>query len=167
MLTIVAAVAKNKVIGCSKTGQMPWNIPEELEHFKRVTMYRPVLMGRKTAETIPKKLIKRDCILLSTDRRAKKDGWVTYTLEKILEVNEEHFGFEQEFMICGGKEIYEKSMPYCSVGIISRLNIEADGDILMPDFDENWDIRHTEEYEKFTVEFWFNKNRKIFKHNSK
>ena len=104
-VTLVAAVARNGAIGFR--GEMPWHLPDELRHFKRVTLGKPVLMGRKTRQAIGMALPGRQNIVISRNPDFIAAGCETASsLEHAIELAK-----EPELMIIGGGELYRQSMP--------------------------------------------------------
>ena len=136
MITLIAAVSKNGVIGNSKLDALPWHCPEELQFFKKSTMGKTLVMGRKTFEQVGK-LPGRNCIVVSTDSRLKYEGCVVATFNETLVLIEE--SPDIEYAICGGAEIYKLFFPFTDCSIISYLNFEAEGDILLPDLIGDYD----------------------------
>lgn len=155
----MVAVSQNNVIGDSKTNCMPWSCKEELKFFKRNTMSRTIVMGRKTAESVGW-LYGRDGIVLSRDEGYKLNHFRTITLDMLLRMNEYHF--DKEYIICGGANIYEKIMPYCSLAVVSRMKFEADGDVFMPKLNDDWVGECMYEFDEFDVWGYINSKRKVF-----
>ena len=125
-ISIIAAVAKNGVIGNSKLDKMPWFIPEELKFFRLETFGKVVVMGRKTAEQVGE-LDSRRCIVMSRDENCKVPGFETMSYAGIVNLSQ-----HLPVMICGGAEIYSAFLDIASSAIISELDFEAKGDIFMP-----------------------------------
>lgn len=147
-ITIIAAVARNGVIGNSKLkdGKMPWHIPEELRFFREETMGKVVVMGRKTAESVGY-LKGRHCAVMSTRPGYELDGFKTLGYNDVM-----NLALSKEVMICGGAEIYQLFMNDASKITISELDISAPGDILMPPISRTrFMMSGTKEYDRFTV----------------
>jgi dihydrofolate reductase len=160
MLTIVAAVAKNGVIGNSAMNKMPWTVPDELAFFRENTLGKTVVMGRKTAEQVGK-LKDRRCLLLTKSKRFAIEGFSNVTVKEVLTMSESNP--EEELMICGGAQVYEKFMPYASKAIISYMDFDAYGDIMMPKLNlASWKRTHSLEKKRFTAITYTNTNRKKF-----
>lgn len=158
-ITIIAAVALNGVIGDSKTNKMTWYNREEMLFFKEQTMGKAVVMGRKTAETTGK-LIGRDCIVLSKDPLYRLEGFETVSIADLLDMNE--FNFDKHYMVCGGADIYTQLLPYASTAMISYMDFEANGDVVMPHIDPFiWRKVQQIEMAKFTAVNYINTQRKI------
>ena len=141
---IVAAVAENNVIG--NDGDIPWHIPEDLKHFKELTEGFPVIMGRKTFESLPESfrpLPNRKNIVLSRSG-FKAEGTVTAkSLEEAYSIAEQD---SEKVFVIGGSAVYELALSECDRLEITRVHEEYDGDTYFPEIDdENWkEISRTE-----------------------
>lgn len=136
-LTLIAAVAQNNVIG--NNGAMPWNIPAERKLFKDITIGHPVIMGRKTFESIGKELPGRKNIVLSH----------TGTYSSIEKALQEIQG--KDAFVIGGGHVYAQMMPIADEMRISHLKQAFSGDTLFPLIDPNtWQVTGKEEYPEFT-----------------
>ncbi len=131
-LSLIAAVAKNGVIG--KGGRLPWRLPADLAYFKRVTMGRPVVMGRKTFEAIGKPLEGRLNIVLSRDASFQAKGCVSvHSLSEGLEAAGS--GTEEIFVI-GGANIYALFFPLARRLYITHVDADIKGDATFPQIEE-------------------------------
>ncbi|MEJ0021127.1 MAG: dihydrofolate reductase [Candidatus Doudnabacteria bacterium] len=134
-LTLVAAVAKNGVIGSQNS--MPWYIPEDLKHFKDVTIGKTCLMGRNTFDSIMQKLGKplpgRKNVVISrhTDWQVPDGVEVYSSVEDALE----NLQAEDEVMVTGGGQIYAQLIDQADKLIITHIHREIDGDVLFPEID--------------------------------
>ncbi|MDP2813555.1 MAG: dihydrofolate reductase [Erysipelotrichaceae bacterium] len=148
MITIIVAIGHNYVIG--KDGWMPWNIPEDLRHFKEKTLNHTVVMGRKTFDAIGRPLPRRKNIVVTRDPRWHFDGVeVIDDFELFLQKNQKS---ENEIFIAGGAQIYETALPYAEKMIISHIDTEIDGDTFFPKWDRTkFDLTDTVEYTDFSV----------------
>lgn len=149
---IIAAVSKNGVIGLSN-GKMPWHIKEEFQHFKETTFGFPVIMGRKTFETLGKPLSGRLNIVITRNRNIKLKSESLKVFNDLITAikycNENHF---EKIFIIGGGEIYSQSISLSDEMILSHLDFDAEGDVYFPEYDKNdWDIKSTSKREKFEV----------------
>lgn len=136
-ISMVAAMANNRVIG--KGNQMPWHLPADLKHFKSVTLGKPVIMGRKTYESIGKALPGRQNVVISRDVTFQpSDALVVTSPEKALEAAE-HQG---EVMVIGGGSIYLHFLPLCHRLYLTDIELDTDGDTQFPDFNQGyrWDL---------------------------
>ena len=130
MLTIIAAVAENGVIG--KNGKIPWRIPEDLNRFKKLTMGHCVIMGRKTFESLPKPLPGRTNIILTRNKNyVAKNAIVVHSVFEALEMAIDD---PMPFVI-GGSEIYEQFLDKCHRIEWTQVTGVFEGDAFFPDFD--------------------------------
>lgn len=129
-IIIIVAVAKNGIIG--KDGKMPWHLPSDLRHFKETTMGFPLIMGRKTYESIGKPLPWRDNIVLTRDTSRSFPGCVTmHSLDEALEYCKD----QMKVFVIGGADIFISAMPIADTLIITALEREYDGDVSFPEID--------------------------------
>lgn len=125
---------RNRLIGINN--QLPWHLPADFAHFKSVTMNKPVVMGRKTYESIGRPLPGRTNIVLSRNPDAHYDGVVTVAnFDDACKVVPE----AEEVMVIGGSAIYEMLMPRVQRMYITYVDGEFEGDAWFPEFsDEEW-----------------------------
>lgn len=136
---MIAAMAKNRVIGVDN--QMPWHLPADLGHFKRITLGKPIVMGRKTYQSIGKALPGRLNIVISRDQSLKlNDATVVQTCEQALEAA----GQIEELMVIGGGTIYEYFLPFCHRLYLTDIDLEVAGDTYFPDYSAVADWRLVE-----------------------
>lgn len=126
-LTLIAAMDKNGLIG--KDNQLPWHIPADLKFFKQQTLGKKVLMGRKTCESLPFPLPRRENIVLSRNKDFSKHGFTVIT-----EIDDNLLS--DEIMVIGGSTIYELLMPLADTLILTRIDHEFEGDTYFPEV--NW-----------------------------
>lgn len=152
-IIIIAAVSKNGVIG--NNGTIPWNSKEELQFFKETTLGNPVLMGRKTFESLGKPLMCRENIILSRDKHIKlPQNCVVFPsiLEAISYCDNRK---RQKCFIIGGGEIFEQAIEITDKLIISEMNLNYIGDVSFPEIDnKKWNITATKTYKKFIVNYF-------------
>lgn len=131
ILSIIVAMANNKVIG--KDNDMPWGrLPVDLKHFKDTTNGSPIIMGRKTYESIGRPLPNRLNILVSRNKDLKIDGVnVVQSIEEGLDIAE---NFKEVFII-GGGELYKQSINLANKFYFTFIDFETDGDTFFPDFE--------------------------------
>jgi dihydrofolate reductase len=139
-IVLVAAIGENLVIG--RDGQLPWRLKSDLQHFKKVTLNRPVVMGRKTHESIGKLLPGRTNIVLSRDLTLVAQGAVLATsLDAALSfarANAAKHGVD-EIMVIGGSDIFAATMPMADRLEITHVHAAPDGDAVFPPIDpEVW-----------------------------
>ena len=149
-IAIVAAMAENRVIG--HLGKMPWRLKGDLKHFRRITMGKPVIMGRKTFESIGKPLDGRPNIVVSRNRSLDHDDvQVAYNLVEALrlaEIESRKAG-ANEICVIGGGEIYAEMMPRADRLYITHVHAKPDGDTHFPEIsDETWRVAHREALER-------------------
>ncbi|MCJ7552424.1 MAG: dihydrofolate reductase [Ignavibacteriaceae bacterium] len=151
-ISIIVAVAKNNVIG-KASGEMPWHIKEEFQHFKKTTFGHTVIMGRKTFETLGKTLKGRQNIIVSRNVSYSvsfSDVLIFNSLDNAIEYCREKS--EKQIFIIGGGEIYRQAISFADEMIISRMKFEAEGEVKFPEFNKNiWKVVSTEDHEQFEV----------------
>lgn len=130
-LSLIVAMGRNSVIG--KDGGIPWHLPADLKYFKSMTMGKPVIMGRKTFESIGKPLPGREIIAVTRDAEVYRPegirvaGSINAAIATAGEVD--------EIMVAGGAEIYEQTMAIANHLYITRINATFEGDTYFPEFD--------------------------------
>ena len=125
-VVFVVARADNGVIG--KDGKLPWHLPADLKHFKQVTMGTPMIMGRKTFESLPGLLPGRRHIVLTRDTSWSADGAeVVHSVEEALR----KAGTERVCVV-GGAEIFDLMMPVATHIELTEVHTDAEGDTIMP-----------------------------------
>jgi len=130
LIILIAAMAANRVIGRNNT--MPWHLPEDLAHFKKVTMGHVLVMGRKTFESIGKPLPGRKNVVISRNPGFVYPG---VTLAASLEDALDQACHEQKIYIAGGGEIYRQALPFCHTLMLTVLEREVEGDTIFPEID--------------------------------
>jgi dihydrofolate reductase len=129
-VSLVAALARNRVIGAGS--RLPWYLPEDLRRFKRLTMGAPVIMGRKTHESIGKPLPGRRNIVVTRQPGARWEGCeVAGSLEAALAAA----GDAPEVFVIGGAELYAAALPRADRLHLTLIDAEYEGDALFPAFD--------------------------------
>jgi len=143
MMTLIVAMSKNNIIGINNS--LPWHITEDLKNFKNLTMGHPIIMGRKTYESIGKVLPRRQNLIVTrTDNYKVKGGLVFYSLESAISFCKR----KEEFFIIGGGEIYKQSLPLADVLYVTEVQEKIEGDTYFPEIDpKEWkeisrDIKH-------------------------
>jgi len=134
ILSMVVATANNRVIG--KDNDMPWHLPADLAYFKKVTLGKPVVMGRKTFESIGRPLPGRRNIVISRDEQYSANGVDTVTsVEQALSLVKD----VEEIMVIGGGAIYKHCLPAANRLYITHIDAEIDGDTRFPEYNlEHW-----------------------------
>ena len=141
-IIIIAAISENNVIG--KDGKIPWHIKEDLQRFKRLTLNHPVIMGRKTHESLPVKPLKdRTNIVLTRDKNFNPpDVVVKHSLQDALEYCK---NYDKVFII-GGQSIFEEGMKVADTLELTRVNGNYDGDAFFPEINfGEWTLKNKED----------------------
>ncbi len=125
-IVLVVARAENGVIG--KDGKLPWHLPADLKHFKRVTMGTPMIMGRKTFDSLPGLLPGRRHIVLTRDR-----AWSAAGVETVASVDEAiQVADAERISVVGGAEIFGLFMPRATAIELTEVHFDVEGDTSMP-----------------------------------
>jgi dihydrofolate reductase len=139
-LSLIAAVAENRVIG--RNGKLPWYLPKDLRYFRAVTMGKPVLMGRKTWESMNRPLPGRTNIVITRQQGYQAEGArVVADLGGAIELAESVAASDggDEIMIIGGAEIYQLALPQADRLYLTEVHAAVEGDVLFPDWQrEAW-----------------------------
>jgi dihydrofolate reductase len=131
-LSVIAALADNRVIGVDN--RLPWRLPADLQHFKQITMGKPMIMGRKTWESLPGLLPGRPHLVVTRDTRYTAEGaQVVHSLQEAFSV----FRDAEELMLVGGADLYAQAIPLASRMYLTQVHAEPDGDTLFPEFDRS------------------------------
>lgn len=146
-VTLIAALARNGVIG--RDGKMPWHLPEDLKHFKATTIGHPLVMGRKTYESIGRSLPGRRSIVITRDpqwRHAEVE--VAHSFEEALTLA----GVADEVFVVGGGEVYQSAMPFAQRMVLTEVDQTPEGDTYFPDYPhEQWREVSRDRHEGFDV----------------
>jgi len=127
-------MAENRIIG--RENRLPWRLPADLRRFKSLTMGKPVIMGRKTYESIGKPLPGRSNIVVTRDPDYRAPGCqVVHSLEQALEAGAGH----AEVMVIGGAELYRQALGRAQRMYLTLVRAEVEGDTLFPDIEpQQW-----------------------------
>ncbi len=138
ILSLIVAVSANNVIG--KDNKLPWHLPNDLKYFKNTTWAMPIIMGRKTFESIGKPLPGRTNIVISRNTDWKADGIKSVqSLDQAIELSNRLQ--VKELFIIGGAEIFNTSLPLARRIYLTRIHQEFDGDVFFPNVnEENWTL---------------------------
>lgn len=145
IVSLIVACGKNREIG--KNNQLLWSISEDLKNFKRLTLGKTLLMGRKTYESIGKPLPGRETIVMS-----RQKDWNRPCLARVESVEQAidlcRGRGDQELVVCGGGEIYKLALPFVQKIYLSEVHAELSrADTFFPEInDELWEIRETQHY---------------------
>ena len=135
-VVLVLAAAENGVIG--RGDALPWELPDDLQHFKRTTMGRPIIMGRKTHESIGRALPRRRNIVITRNPDARFEGCdVAHSLDEAIAMARS--GGDDEPRIVGGGAIYELALPLATKLIVTEVGMTVEGDTHFPVYDpDRW-----------------------------
>lgn len=139
MISLIVAHDIDRVIG--KDNDLPWRIPEDLAYFKRMTMGKPMIMGRKTFDSIGKPLPGRQSIVVTRNENYAQEGViVTHTLKEAIEVAKE---YADEVMIIGGAEIFSLGLSVADRLYVTHINKHFEGDVYFPMYGTEWKLVST------------------------
>lgn len=131
-LSLIAALAANGVIGNGNA--LPWRLPEDLKRFKALTLGHPVIMGRKTFESIGRPLPRRRNIIISRNPAYRAaDCEVAASLESALDICKS----DNEVFIIGGAQIYAEALPLAERLYLTEIRCDFPGDVSFPEIDKN------------------------------
>lgn len=134
-LSIVAAIGKNREMG--KDNKLLWHIPEDLEHFKKITLNHPIIMGRKTYESIGRPLPKRDNIIVTRYSSYVVPGCYIYnSLEKAIEFAKSLN--KEEIFIIGGGDIFAQVLSQVDKLYLTIVEKEFDADVFFPEYEKKF-----------------------------
>ena len=139
-ISLIVAVSRNGAIGLNN--QLPWYLPEDLKYFKSVTMGKPLIMGRKTFDSIGRPLPGRANIVLTRDPQWTSDGVkVVQSVEQALVAGEIacEAADVDEIMVIGGEQIYRMTIDLADRIYLTQVDTDVEGDAFFPDIDfNNW-----------------------------
>ena len=129
-LSLIVAMARNRTIGIDN--QLPWHLPEDLKHFKSLTMGHHIIMGRKTYESIGRPLPGRTTVIVSRDPGYAMEGClVAHSLEEAMQMSA---GDDEAFFV-GGATLYAQALPLAERLYITEIQADYEGDAHFPEFD--------------------------------
>ena len=135
-LGLIWAQGRNGIIG--HQGQMPWHLPEDLAHFKSQTMGCPVIMGRKTWDSIPAPFRplpgRRNIVISSQSQWASPGAEAVSSIEQALALCQQ----EKRVWVIGGGQIYAQALPYADTVEMTQIDIQPQGDTRAPKLDDEW-----------------------------
>ena len=137
-LSILVAMAKNRAIG--KNNALPWHLSADLKHFRALTMGHPIIMGRKTYESIGRPLPGRTNIIMTRQKGYQVEGAITVnSVDDALKVCQEGVDGNSEVFLIGGAELYRRTLRLCHRIYVTEIQQDFDGDTFFPEFDiEEW-----------------------------
>ena len=144
MISIIVAIAKNGVIGDKNT--LLWHLREDMIHFRTITSGHPVVMGRKTYDSIGRPLPKRTNVVITRDTELQIEGCtMAHSLTEAVEI----FDSSEEVFIIGGAQIYNQAMPLADRLYLTIIDKEYEGDSSFPEIDYNsWRQISCEKFER-------------------
>jgi dihydrofolate reductase len=172
----IVAMSENHVIG--QDGGIPWNIPRDMKRFKEITMGHPVIMGRKTFDSLPSPLSRRLNIVLTSQDELEKDEFKIFKSDNIKSgganaritlssgitdainvCGEKNF---DEVFVIGGESVYNETLPISDEVRMTIVHEEYEGDTFYPDLDENedWEANWIEPHDGFSFIDYVRTNRK-------
>jgi dihydrofolate reductase len=135
-LNLIFARARNGVIG--QRNALPWHLPEDLAHFKHTTLGQPVVMGRKTWDSLPPKfrpLPGRTNIVVTRQNDWQAEGaQVAHSIEEAMQL----CPADAQVWVIGGAEVYAQAMPLATRAVITEIEADFEGDAFAPTFDPAW-----------------------------
>lgn len=130
IVSLLLAASENNVIG--KDNQLPWHLPQDLKYFKNLTWGLPILMGRKTFDSIGKPLLGRKSIVITRNESWRHEGVeVVHSIDEAIQ-KAEAFGAKEIFVI-GGAEIFKTALPVAGRIYLTRIHHRFDGDVFFPE----------------------------------
>lgn len=135
-VAMIVAQAQNRVIG--RDNKLPWYLPGDLKYFKQATLGKPIVMGRKTFDSIGKPLPGRLNIVITRDQSYQPDGVkVVHSLQEAIELAESQALIDgaEELMIIGGEQIYAQALPLAERLYITQVHADVEGDAHFPVFE--------------------------------
>ena len=140
MIKIIVAISKNRVIGDSN--KLIWHLPADLKRFKEVTGGHPIVMGRKTYESIGRPLPNRRNIIITRDENYEVDG-----CEVVNSIEEALLLTNSDCFIIGGGEIYKQTLHIADQIYLTQVDEEFDGDTTFPELSAHWYVSKKEDFE--------------------
>jgi len=149
-ISIIAAIGKNRELG--KGNKLLWHIPGDLPRFKKLTTGHPIIMGRKTFESIGRPLPNRTNIVVTRDADYKAEGTVVVdSIEKAIETAKSKD--EEEIFVIGGGQIYQQALPFADRLYLTVVDVQADADTFFPDYSEFKKVISEEKKEEENLKF--------------
>ncbi|MEX6501968.1 dihydrofolate reductase [Pseudomonas zhanjiangensis] len=147
-LCLIAALAQNRVIG--RDNQLPWHLPADLKHFKALTLGKPIIMGRKTWDSLGRPLPGRLNLVVSRQADLHLDGAEVFASLDAAILRADQWAREQgvdELMLIGGAQLYGQALGQAERLYLTRVGVKPEGDAWFPEFDEaDWRREALEEH---------------------
>jgi len=159
-LSLIVAMARNRTIGINNA--LPWRCPEDLKHFKSLTMGHHMIMGRKTFDSIGKPLPGRTTVIVTRNAELKVEGCVVaHSLQQAISACAD----DSEIFIVGGAELYAQALPLVNKLYITEIQKDVEGDAHFPSFNkEEWQLISKEAHSQETpqaLEYHFTSYQRI------
>ena len=139
-LALIAAFANNRVIG--RDNQMPWHLPADLKHFKATTLGKPIIMGRRTWDSLGRPLPGRLNLVISRQPELRLEGAEVFASLEAALLRADGWAREhgsEELMVIGGAQLYEQALPQASRLYLTRIDLDPEGDAWFPELtEEQW-----------------------------
>jgi dihydrofolate reductase len=143
MISLIAAMSNNRVIG--NNNQLPWHLPNDLQHFKTLTVDKPIIMGRKTFDSIGRALPKRRNIVVSRQSGLTIPKCEVFTtIDDAISATQD----EPETMIIGGATIYEQTIQYADRIYLTVVDTTIEGDAFFPKWSDDWRVTSEHAHKK-------------------
>jgi len=142
-IALIAAMAQDRVIGLNNG--MPWHLPADLKHFKRLTIGKSIVMGRKTFDSLGKPLPQRNNIVLTRNSDWQVDGVTVYhDIESVLK----ELSKQKEVMIIGGAHIYAQFLPHATDLYLTQIDLSVQGDTFFPEWNpQQWHLLEEQSFQ--------------------
>lgn len=139
-------MSNGRVIG--KNGSLPWSLSSDMKRFREMTMHKPIIMGRKTFESIDKGLSERVNIVLTRNPCYCADGcMVVHSIRQALHIAMKHGLIQREVMIIGGASLFKQFLPRADRIYLTQIHAYFDGDTYFPEFGSNdWETKKRIDY---------------------
>lgn len=137
-ISLIVARTKNHVIG--KDNQMPWHLPVDLAWFRQNTLGKPVIMGRKTYESIGCLLPKRPNIILSRSGFSVEGAYTVTNFAQAVELAKT-FANVEEIMVIGGGELFKQTLPFANKLYLTEIQADIEGDTFFEFDEEHWQLK--------------------------
>lgn len=150
MISLV--VAHDEALAIGKDGWMPWNLPEDLKHFRKTTLHHAIVMGRTTFDAMKKPLPNRHTYVLTTQKDyvfSHDDVTIVHDFEALMK---QYQNSEEVLYVCGGAKIYTQALPYVDEMWISLVDGKHDADTFFPTYHpDDFIVKTKESKEGFTI----------------
>lgn len=151
VISLIAAMDRNRLIG--KDNSLPWNLPEDMRRFRDLTTGKPVIMGRKTFESIGRALPNRKNIVITRDKDYKAEGCIV--VDSVKEALKAAEGAD-EVMIIGGAQVYKEFLPIANKMHLTLIDKEFEGDAYFPEYNKpEWKVVKKEQHKDNDFEYVF------------